>query len=112
MSALHPSHAAPKCLDCKHLIERGGTPKCGHPSAPVNLVTGAVDLPASTMRTVLHKVILDRLAITASCGPEGRFFEAKPAEEKAPEPCPECHGSGRVRIPFSSQFAPCALCSA
>lgn len=70
---MHPTRNLPSCATCAHyLTHQGG--RCGHPDAPVDMVTGAACMPAAQMRSV---VAAPSYAVVKTCGVEGRLHSPR-----------------------------------
>lgn len=66
----HPSRTTPQCVNCQYcLIDRPGYPRCNHPAAPVDIVSGYPKLLCERARSD------DPLHTEAICRGAGVLFE-------------------------------------
>ena len=93
----HPTRSAPKCADCRYLAAGLHRERhvCDHPSMPVDVVTGQPVFFAENARSA-----------NEICGADGLLFA--PAGRMG---CPECRGTGRVRLAFTHDFEDCTACA-
>lgn len=75
----HPSRAAPKCLDCRHMTTqpRTGRHYCNHPTMPVDLTTGEARVSTDGARADAQE-IASRFGIQL-CTAAAVLFEPWPA---------------------------------
>ena len=94
-----PSHAAPKCVDCQHLIREqdrsavrpGPSYWCKAPGVPINLIDGRPTQDCQRMRAdrqterepVRHPHHPGLELWLGACGPDGLLFTPREASDAA-----------------------------
>lgn len=89
----------PVCIDCRHMVRTNdGAPQCAYGGARIDPVLGRV-YELKNCRTEREKGRFPWFG-RKRCGPEGLFFEHRPASDPSdPPPSPSQHGKAKPRLP-------------